>query len=119
MTLLEYIAQEECKNITIKNLVLICQKNEHNICVCDFLNIHHIGAVIVDNIADFRAELSLCSPAFLLFDFGIKGNKALFSELPINALRPLPFIIIADTFLNGVSGPLCSGMVQMPAWKHL
>lgn len=84
-----------------RNLALVTQKNEHTIHVRDFLRNHHIDAIIVENAVDFKAGLSSYSPAFLLLDFGNKGNKVLFSELPISALLPLPYIIIADAFPNG------------------
>lgn len=84
-----------------QNLVLICRKTEHTIHVCDFLRNHHIDTVIIENAIDLKARLSSYSPAFLLLDFGIKGNKILFSELFISAMRPLPYIIIADAFPNG------------------
>ncbi len=83
-----------------QDLVLVCRKTEYTIHVCDFLRDHHIDTVIIENAMDLKAELSSYSPAFLLLDFGIKGNESLFSKLSISAMRPLPYIIIADAFSN-------------------
>ena len=85
------------------DLVLVCRKTEHTIHVCDFLRDHHIDTAIIENAENLKAELSSYSPAFLLLDFGNKGNKILLSKLFINAMRPLPYIIIADTFPNGAA----------------
>jgi len=84
-------------------LVLVCRKTEYTTHVRNFLRDHHINTVVVENAADLKAELSSYSPAFLLLDFGIKGNESLFSKLSISAMRPLPYIIIADTFPNGAA----------------
>ena len=86
-----------------QDLVLVCRKTEYTTHVCDFLRDHHINTVAIENAADLKAELSSYSPAFLLFDFGIKGNESLFSELSVSAMRPLPYIIIADTFPDGAA----------------
>ena len=86
-----------------QDLVLVCRKTEYTIHVCDYLRDHHIDTVIIENAVDLKAELSSYSPAFLLLDFGIKGNESLFSKLSISAMRPLPYIIIADTFPNGAA----------------
>lgn len=86
-----------------QNLVLVCRKTEHIVRVCDFLHDHQIDTVIIENVADFKAELSSYSPAFLLLDFGVKGNKNLFSRLSISTMRSLPYIIIADAFPNGIA----------------
>ena len=86
-----------------QDLVLVCRKTEYNIHVCDFLRDHHIDTAIIENIENLKAELSSYSPAFLLLDFGNKGNKILLSKLFINAMRPLPYIIIADTFPAGAA----------------
>ena len=84
-----------------QDLVLVCRKTEHITHVCDFLRDHRIDTAVIENAVDLKARLSSYSPAFLLFDFGIKGNESLFSELSVNAMRPLPYIIIADAFPNG------------------
>ena len=86
-----------------QDLVLVCRKTEYTTHVRNFLRDHHINTVVVENAADLKAELSSYSPAFLLLDFGIKGNESLFSKLSISAMRPLPYIIIADTFPNGAA----------------
>ena len=84
-----------------QDLVLVCRKTEYTTHVRNFLRDHHIDTAIIENIENLKAELSSYSPAFLLLDFGIKGNESLFSKLSISAMRPLPYIIIADTFPNG------------------
>lgn len=86
-----------------QDLVLVCRKTEYNIHVCDFLRDHHIDTAIIENAENLKAELSSYSPAFLLLDFGSKGNEILFSKLFIKAMRPLPYIIIADTFPDGAA----------------
>lgn len=86
-----------------QDLVLVCRKTEYNIHVCDFLRDHHIDTAIIENAENLKAELSSYSPAFLLLDFGNKGNEILLSRLFINAMRPLPYIIIADAFPNGAA----------------
>ena len=86
-----------------QDIVLVCRKTEHTIHVCDFLRDHHIDSAIIEDAVDLRAGLSSCNPAFLLLDFGDKGNKILFSRLSISAMRPLPYIIIADAFPNGAA----------------
>lgn len=86
-----------------QDLVLVCRKTEYTTHVRNFLRDHHINTVVVENAADLKAELSSYSPAFLLLDFGIKGNESLFSKLSISAMRPLPYIIIADAFPNGAA----------------
>lgn len=84
-----------------QDIVLACRKTEHTIHVCDFLRDHHVDTAIIENAENLKAELSSHSPAFLLLDFGNKGNESLFSKLSISTMRPLPYIIIADTFPNG------------------
>ena len=86
-----------------QNLMLACRKTEHTIHICDFLRDHHIDTAIIENAENLKAELSSHSPAFLLLDFGNKGNEILFSKLSISTMRPLPYIIIADTFPNGAA----------------
>lgn len=86
-----------------QDIVLVCRKTEYNIHVCDFLRDHHIDTAIIENAENLKAELSSYSPAFLLLDFGNKGNEILLSRLFINAMRPLPYIIIADAFPNGAA----------------
>lgn len=86
-----------------QDLVLVCRKTEYNIHVCDFLHDHHIDTAIIENAENLKAELSSYSPAFLLLDFGNIGNEILLSKLFINAMRPLPYIIIADTFPDGAA----------------
>lgn len=86
-----------------QDIVLVCRKTEHTIHVCDFLRDHYIDSVIIENAEDLKAELSSHSPAFLLLDFGNKGNENLFSKLSISTMRPLPYIIIADAFPDGAA----------------
>lgn len=86
-----------------QDLVLVCRKTEYNIHICDFLRDHHIDTAIIENAENLKAELSSYSPAFLLLDFGNKGNDSLFSKLSISTMRPLPYIIIADAFPDGTA----------------
>ena len=86
-----------------QDIVLVCRKTEHTIHVCDFLRDHHIDSAIIEDAVDLWAGLSSCNPAFLLLDFSNKGNEILFSRLSISAMRPLPYIIIADAFPNGAA----------------
>lgn len=86
-----------------QDLVLVCRKTEYNIHICDFLRDHHIDTAIIENAENLKAELSSYSPAFLLLDFGNKGNENLFSKLSISTMRPLPYIIIADAFPDGAA----------------
>ena len=86
-----------------QDLALVCRKTEHTVHVYDFLRDHYIDSVIIENAEDLKAELSSHSPAFLLLDFGYKGNESLFSKLSISTMRPLPYIIIADACPNGTA----------------
>lgn len=84
-----------------KDLLLIAETSTHLVDVCSSLRCSKINVICSESISDAKAGLATYSPAFVLFDFGIKGVDSLLNELAFGQCIPRPCIMVAAAYTDG------------------
>lgn len=84
-----------------KDLLLIAKTSTNLMEVYSSLRCSKINVICSESISDAKAGLATYSPAFILFDFDIKGTNPLLNELAFGQYIPQPYIMVAAAYADG------------------
>lgn len=84
-----------------KDLMLISGMSTHLMGVCDALRNSNINVIRAESAYDAKAGLRMCSPAFALLNFDIKGAKSLLKDITSGHWFPKPYVMVAADYCDG------------------